>query len=57
MSVVVVLREVSRVVVSGIGESGIVFRVVFSRNAVEPGVVPVAVPVLDVRRFPGNIKH
>ena len=52
VSVVVVLGQVPRVVVPGIREPRVVLRIVFSRNAVEPGIVPVAIAILDVRWLP-----
>jgi hypothetical protein len=53
--VVVVLGQVPGIVVTRVGEPGIVFRIVLSGNAVEPRIVPVAVTILDVRRFPEKI--
>ena len=56
MPVTVVLGHVSGILVPRIRKSWVVLRVVFPRDAVEPGVVAVAVPILDIGRLSGNVQ-
>ena len=49
LTIIVVFGYISRVLVSRVGKPGIVFRVVFSGYAMKPWIVPVSVPILNIR--------